>query len=323
MTDDYAVFFTAPEKAELLAAPRPTTPLAPDEVAGRTLASLVSPGTELQSGYLGERFPSSPGYAAVFEITAVGDDISDLQPGERALVMGPHRSWQRQKRPNVVRVPAGLAPEVATFARLMAVSMTTLTTTAARPPAAVMVSGLGPVGHLAAQLFAGCGYRVLGVDPIASRRAKLEAVGLPAVPAAPLEAEEWRDAIALVVECSGHEQAVLDACQIVRQGGEVVMVGVPWRRRSDLLAFDLLRLVFHRYVHLRSGWEWELPRHPAAFARGSHQGNTAGALDWLAAGRINVDGLLAQAPPADCQEVYQGLLHRPDEHFAVVFDWQA
>ena len=62
---EYSVTFTAREQAELLPLERDETPLGPDEVAGKTLATLISAGTELAGGYLGERFPSRPGYAAV------------------------------------------------------------------------------------------------------------------------------------------------------------------------------------------------------------------------------------------------------------------
>ena len=39
------------------------------EVAGRTLASLISAGTDLAGQYQGERFPTVPGYASVFDWT--------------------------------------------------------------------------------------------------------------------------------------------------------------------------------------------------------------------------------------------------------------
>ncbi len=131
------------------------------------------------------------------------------------------------------------------FCRLMGVSWTTLVTTTARPPDPVVVTGLGPVGNLAAQIFQAAGYAVTAVDPVASRRTLAKQVGLTDV-------QETVPAIevALAVECSGHEQAVLDCCQHVRKRGEVVLVGVPWRKRSELSAFDLLHAVFHRYAVL-------------------------------------------------------------------------
>jgi threonine dehydrogenase-like Zn-dependent dehydrogenase len=318
----YAVTITAREHAELLRAERNTTPLAPQEVAGRTLATLISAGTELAGHYQADRFPTVPGYAAVFEVEAVGDEVTDIAVGDRAYCMGRHRSFQRASREEVLPVPAGLAPEAATFARMMGVSMSTLTTTEARPPQKVLVTGLGLVGHLAAQIFASCGYEVIACDPLASRREFAVRAGIRTVlQSPPLDDPTIADHVALVLECSGHEQAALDGCRIVQKRGEVAQIGAPWRRQSDVTAHDILHAVFFRYVTLRSGWEWELPRQPTEFRTNSIFENYQAALRWLAEGRVRVDDLYTRVPPRECQRVYQDLLHRRTERLAVAFDW--
>ena len=205
-------------------------PLGPKEVAGHTLATVISAGTELAWNYTGKDFPSRPGYAAVFRVEQVGTEVTDLKPGDLVFCMGRHQSYQRMARPNVVPVPKGLSAEAAVFARMMGISMSTLTTTTARPPGKVLVTGLGLVGHLAAQIFAGCGYEVIACDPVPARRQIAEQMGLRTMPSVPVDDPDHRGQVDLVVECSGHEQAVLDACKVVRKRGEVVMVGVPWKR---------------------------------------------------------------------------------------------
>jgi threonine dehydrogenase-like Zn-dependent dehydrogenase len=127
--------------------------------------------------------------------------------------------------------------------------------------------------------------------------------------------------VGLVLECSGHEQAALDGCRVVKKRGEVVLVGTPWRRQTDLFAHELLRAVFHNYVVLRSGWEWELPMHAADFRVNSIFGSFAAALRWLAEGRIRVEGLYELAPPREAQRVYQALLHHSSNRLSAVFDW--
>jgi len=321
---DHAVAVTAREQAELVAAPRPAEPLGPHQVEGRTLATLVSPGTELASAYLGERFPRTPGYAAVFQVEAVGCEVGDAAVGDRLFCMGPHRSWQRVRAAEAVAVPAGLAAEAAVFARMMCVSMSTLTTTTARPPEPVLVTGLGLVGHLAAQVFARGGYQVTAVEPLEPRRELASAAGIERVlPSVPLDDERLAGTMALVVECSGHEQAALDGCRMVRKRGEVVLVGVPWRRHTDLSAHELLDAIFHKYAVVRSGWEWEVPRQPTDFRAGSLVGQFAAALRWLAEGHVRVEGLAATRPPREAQQAYQHLLQRRGGALSVVFDWTA
>ncbi len=318
---EYGVVITAPEKAELHPIDIDAAPLGPKEVAGPTLATVISAGTELAWNYTGKQFPSRPGYAAVFRAESAGTDVTDIKPGDLVFCMGRHQSCQRMTRPNVVPVPKGLTAEAAAFARMMGISMSTLTTTTARPPGKVLVTGLGLVGHLAAQIFSGCGYDVIGCDPVAARREIAERMGLPALPAVPVDDAAVAGHVDLVVECSGHEQAVLDGCRVVRKRGEVVLVGVPWRRMADMQAFDLLHVVFHKYVVLRSGWEWEVPPQPTDFVAGNLFGQYAGALRWLCEGRVKVDGLYQKMPPRDCQQAYQSLLHKTASTLAIVFDW--
>lgn len=321
---EYAITFVESMQAGLLPVEPDALSLGPQEVAGRTLASLISAGTELavyQGLQAGVAYPCETGYAAVFEVEQVGSEVEDIKPGERVLCMGPHRSHQRARREQCVRVPDGLPPQHAVFARLMGVSMSTLATTNARPPARVLVTGLGPVGHLAAQIFASCGYQVAACDPDAGRRAIASQHGLAPVLTRIADDPQWVRNIDLAVECSGHEAAVLEACRVARKGGEVVLVGVPWQRRSEISAHEILHEVFHRYIVLRSGWEWELPLHATDFRRGSIYGNLEAALGWLKSRRINVEDLHQTVSPRQAQEVYQNLLHHRFERLAVVFDW--
>lgn len=124
-----------------------------------------------------------------------------------------------------------------------------------------------------------------------------------------------------MLDCSGHEAAALDACKLVAKGGEVVLVGVPWVKRTDLAAFDLLHTVFHRYVHLRSGWEWEVPLNPADFRHGSIRANTTEAMRWLGSGRLSSAGIVRRADPRDCDAVYRELKAQSGGALTAVFDW--
>ena len=318
------IMFTAKEQAELLVVDGPPGLLKPNEVEGHTLASLISAGTELAYGYTGDSFPAGSGYAAVFEIDAVGDAVENLNPGDRTIGLGPHRSWQRMAARDVVRLPEDLSATDATFARMAMVSMSTLVTTTARPPGLVVVTGLGPIGHIAAQVFNTCGYQVIAVDPDAHRRGLAELKGLKRVfPSITLDDPDVAGKVDLVVECSGHEQAILDGCKVVRPRGEVVLIGVPWRSHTDISAHALVHAVFHNYVVLRSGWEWELPHQATDFRQGSLFANLGSALEWLDSGRISVEGLYQTMPPAKAQQAYQNLLNRKCNTLTIVFDWTA
>ena len=318
-----AITITGKEQATLQSVDTPAF-LGADEVRGRTLVSLISPGTEISWNYLGMggEFPTTPGYSAVFRAEEIGSEVSEIEPGALLFCMGGHRSVQQHAAGNVVPLPEGLAPKQAVLARLMGVSMTTLMTTAARPGDIVLVSGAGPVGYLCAHLFAIAGYDVHVVEPDPYRQKLVSESGIGKVSSSVSEADSIKGSVALTVDCSGHEQAVLDAAREVRKGGEVVLVGVPWKRCTDLTAHELLHAVFHNYVVLRSGWEWELPHHASDFRPHSIYGDFRLALRWLAEQRIPSEGLITLHRPEDAQSVYQGLLHRKLEGLFQIFDWR-
>lgn len=318
-----SVTFTAHQQAELLELVNEPTAPAPAEIAGRTLVTLISPGTELNGAYLGQEFPRSPGYAAIFQVEQVGTEVKGVQPGELRFCTGRHRSYQRAVVAETVAVPAGLSPEWAVFTRLMGVTMSTLTTTTARPPALMMVTGLGPVGHLGAQTFQACGYQVIAVDPDEQRQAFARQAGIGRVyPAVPVDDPTVARQVALHLECSGYEQATLDGCKVVQPRGEIALVGAPWSRRSEIDAHEVLRLVFFNYLTLRSGWEWELPLHATPFRMNSIFDNYAAGLRWLQEGRVKVEGLYALVAPKDAQQVYQDILHRRIQCLVPMFDWR-
>jgi threonine dehydrogenase-like Zn-dependent dehydrogenase len=309
------------------------SPLGAHEIRGATLCTLISQGTEM--GWAnGDTFPIRPGYAAVFRVDEVGADVSTVKPGELRFAMGPHRTTQTHAARDTLPLPPDMPPEVAVIARLIGVSMTTLMTTRARPGDRVIVTGAGPVGLLAAQLFRIGGFRVTVIDPDATRRSQAAASGLADVRAAmPLEDTALKGQVALVVDCSGHEAAVLEGCQMVRRGGEVVLVGVPWRPLTDLSAHHLLSAVFFNHVTLRSGWEWELPIHAHDFqwdellegynnAAHSIFGGFARALEWLAEGRFRLDGMTHVASPADPARTYAAIMARQIAEPFIVLDWR-
>ncbi len=141
---DYAVIITAQEQAELQAVERDSRPLGPDEVAGSSIVTLISAGTELAGTYTAESgFPRRSGYAAIFKVEDVGGEVKNVKEGDLAFCMGNHRSYQRANASGVLPLPEGLKPETGVFARMMGVSMSTLTTTTARPPEMVLVTRAG------------------------------------------------------------------------------------------------------------------------------------------------------------------------------------
>ncbi len=327
MTAVAEILFQDVETAAFVARDDETVPLAPDEVAGETLYSLLSAGTELNI-YLGEyqkqglawgRLPFVPGYAAVFQVEAVGSDVDDIAVGDVVFCMGKHMSRQRLPRRNVLPLPAGLDPVMGPFARLANIGMSCLTTAEARPPATVVSMGLGLVGLAGAMLFDLSGYRVIAVDPVEARRELARERGLTEVVSEIDPSAVGK--VPLVLDFSGHETAISAGLDVVAQGGEVVVAGVPMIRKADIYAQEILNKVFRSVARLRSGKEQQVAAHPTPFRSGSMFENMAGVLQWIADGRLNFEGLYEMGSPRDAQSIYQDVLHIRHGKLTVMFDW--
>lgn len=326
------VVFRAPMVAELESYDVDDGDLGPTEVIVRTRMTLISPGTELANlqGKLGmhsnepRAYPvNSVGYANIGTVIAAGKDLP-IEPGQRVYTMGNHASVNRMNAHThfCVPVPDGLPDEKAVFVRLAHVSMTTMRTTIARGGDGVAVVGLGLVGNLAAQVFQACGGRVNAFDLSARRREIATLCGIRSVlhpDAMPDVGRQHR----LVVEATGSAAALASAIGLAESGGEIVMIGAPWGGdENSVPSSRLTRDIFMRFLHLRSGSEWEIPRQPHPLMQHSIHANVRTGLEWLADGRLNVGPLTTHTiAPDQIQQAYEGLRDRKDEYLGVLIRW--
>ena len=317
------IAFTAHGVAELIQIDD-AMPLGPTEIRAQTIVSLTSPGTEINGAFFGSDFPRYPGYATVASVIELGAEVTDVSKGDIVLCAGLHREFVRSDARDVSKVPAGLLPEVAVFARLMGVGMTALNVMSANPPSQVLVTGLGPVGNLAAQVFAGCGFAVTAVDLLETRRNLARRCGLTDVrDSVSAPGPALKDQVRTHIECSGHEGAVLEGIEAVGRLGQVFLVGVPWRRATEITGHQILEAVFKRYVSVHSGWEWQVPRRVDSDRSNSIAQNYVAALEWLRTGRVTTEGLASMYRPEEAGRVYRGLADRTLPTIAALFDWRA
>ncbi|HXT36970.1 MAG TPA: zinc-binding dehydrogenase, partial [Chloroflexota bacterium] len=186
----------------------------------------------------------------------------------------------------------------------------------------------GLVGNLAAQLLRRAGLTVLGVEPLAARRGLAERCGITQTldPALLKEGAAERDATTsscrVALECSGQDRGLLTALSLVAPRGEVFLVGAAWKRSTDVIAADITRPIFTKYLAVRSGWEWQIPLY-GEWSLGS----IAGCTDWILAclrdGTLHVADLITdRVSPAEVPAAYADLLEHPAKHLGVVIDWE-
>ncbi|HEV2527420.1 MAG TPA: hypothetical protein VGT61_03085 [Thermomicrobiales bacterium] len=324
------IVFNAPRQAELVSIADPATDLGPDEVLVRTLVSLVSPGTEgaafqglRMPGGADRTYPDHPGYANVGEVIAAGEG-SGFAVGQRVFTMAQHVSHFRlnTRTQLCVAVPDGVAPRHAAFVRLAMVSMATLRTTTARLGDRAAVVGLGLVGNLAAQLCQIGGMSTLAIDLIGWRCDLARQCGIQGVVQSPGDDVLTRD-YQLVIEATGTVGGAMTGTKLVQRHGELSLVGAQWGEGTQTV--DTLRLlgtIFEQYIHIRSGWEWQLPTLDTPFGPSSVAHNARAILEWIADNRLVLDPLISMdADPRDAQATYERIVTDRESVLGVLWDW--
>lgn len=327
-----------------------SVPLGPDEVAGDTLYSLLSVGTEMnfylgnyQNSVVGARYPRYCGYACCFRVEAVGSEVTDLQPGDLCYCRGPHASIQRLHRRDVAKLPEGMDPRRAPFVKFMCVGMSTLTDSRAKPPAKVLVTGLGNIGLMSAQVFKRCGYDVICVGRSEGPRELARQCGLDKVFAqVPLDDPEYGGQISLALECTSSEPVALQCAKMLRRFGEVILIATHLVPTGSYQMNDLLNVIYRNNIVVKGGAEWRIPLYepnfnakslaqidndvPAVYHapysfQNSYEMNMQAALRWLNEGSVVVDPLYDLYDPRDCTLIYREASERKNEKPALMFDW--
>lgn len=316
--------FIRKAEAQLLHEPIRIAP-AKNEIAGRTLVSVVSSGSET-GGYMdffeSVQYPVATGYAAVIEVTETGSDVNDYKPGDVVFAEAPHQLYQTVLAERAVKVPDTMPAEHAVLTRFPAISMTSLLETRIKPTEPAIVTGLGIVGLMCAQILKHCGYNVYTVDPSASRRDTAAACGIKHTAASLEELADLHGIFGLAMECSGNDHATIGLVHSIRKGGEIYLIGVPWKQTSDMAAHELFKAIFTGYVHLSSGWEWSLPRETKDFLPNSTNHSFQTAMRWIAGGALHVDGIYRLYSPGNCNAVYTAIAQGKLDTTCAIFDWR-
>jgi 2-desacetyl-2-hydroxyethyl bacteriochlorophyllide A dehydrogenase len=305
------------------------------QIAVRTHYSLISPGTELACLAGIESWaphPFAPGYAACGEVLAVGDGVREVRPGDRVFTYTGHASHAKTDS-LYAKVPDGLDMKLVPFARMAAVSITSLRVSAAELGDRVAVIGLGLVGNLAAQLFTLAGCEVIGIDVSAHRRELARQCGVAHVVdgggdvAAAIADLTGGAMCETVVEATGLPALAETSATLAGKQGEVILLGSPrGAHTADLTPFLNQIHIWGNCVTFKGAHEWRFPRvkDPQGFQKHSLPRNIEILLKLIAAGRLHVEPLLTHVlPPERAPEAYAGLRERKDEWLGVVFDWGA
>ena len=325
MLKDLRVAFIKKKEAALIEVDFDET-LKPDEILGKNVLSLISSGSErggFTQEFQADSYPMETGSSSIAKVVKVGAEVKGLKEGDLFYHNEHHTLYVKLKADDTISVPREVKPEHALFGRYAAVSMTSIYHSAAKPVEKVVVTGLGMVGLMCAQIADSFGYEVYAVDPSEERRNIARKTGLVHVGKS---LEEWprlKKQVATMYECSGNENALHNAIPYMRKRGEIFQIGVPWKKGSDWDAHTLLYELFYSFISIHGGWEWSIPLKSDELHSHSSYGHIHSAMEFLAAGRIKViEEMYELRNPKECNQVYHDITVPKMCPTSMMLDWR-
>ena len=335
------VVVTGQHQVELQTAELDAPVLSANEVLLDTEYTFISSGTEL-ANYTGREpkvfqkgewcaYPWRSGYANVGIVRDIGTDVTRTTIGERVFTYGRHASTIRYSQERLIApVPRSVEPDVVAASRMAGVAMTAIVVSEIPTNATVIVFGMGLVGNLAAQMFQIHGCRVIGVDPVAERRALAQRCGIEhTVGGTPDEAQAQLQELTngglgnITVDAVGHSSVVMQALRATTNHGQLVILGSPRVPVPGDLT-ELLSETHLRWITIRGALEWCVPMYPDIGNRTSQWSKQQTIFDWIARGQLQVKPLVShRLKPEQIKQAYDGLLNEPSVYTGVVLDWHA
>jgi polar amino acid transport system substrate-binding protein len=278
--------------------------------------------------------PIPLGYSLAGTVAEAGPD-SGVQPGDRVACAGAaianHADYNAVPRNLMVRIPAGVSDEDASFVTLGAIALQGVRVANPTLGERVIVTGLGLIGLLTVQLLKANGCRVLGFDPNSGRAALALQLGADQAVSEGLEAATaaftgGHGADAVIVTASTKSSApVNQAAEISRMKGRVVVVGLvgmtidrePFYKRE----LDLRLSMSYGPGRYDPAYELEGHDYPLPYVRWTEQRNMEAFLELIASGRVTPSKLVTHRfPIAEAENAYK-LMDGEEPYLAILLTY--
>lgn len=289
------------------------------DVIDKALTDGIAETIDAVRSKLSEPIPL--GYTAAGTVLEVGSGVTRFQPGDRVATNGPHAEVVCVPEILCAEIPDGVSDEVAAFTPIGAIALQGLRLAAPTLGERFVVTGLGLVGLLTAQLLRANGCRVLGID-LSPERAELAAtLGIDTLdltsgedPLARARSfSEGRGVDGVIIAASTSSTGpIRQAAEMCRKRGRIVLVGVTGLDldRSWFYEKELSFQVSASYGPGRydNRYEEHAQDYPFGYVRWTAQRNFEAVLDRLADGSVEAEPLITHRfALRDADEAYATL----------------
>lgn len=285
----------------------------PDKVK-QVLAKMktegLMPTLEAVFNKLGEPLPL--GYCNVGEVIGLGEGVSDFQIGDRVASNGNHAEFVNVPKNLVAKIPDNVTDEEASFTVIGSIGLQGIRLCNPTIGETIVVTGLGLIGLVTAQLLKANGCKVIGIDFDQSKLDMAKQWGIETVNPAKgddpvktvLDLTDNVGADGVIITASTKTNDVIaQAAQMSRKRGRIILVGVIGLNisRADFYEKELTFKVSCSYGPGRydDNYEAKGQDYPLPFVRWTQQRNFGTVLNAISAENIDVKSLITEVIPLE------------------------
>ena len=295
-----------------------------DEFLIECMYSMISAGTEL-SRFAGikKTYPFLPGYCAVGKVLKVGKSIKDFKVNDLVYYNAPHAShsvWTNNnitQGKQVFKLDKKVNPMYATIINLGLVAIQGVNLTKVNVLDTVVVFGLGNIGLITCLLYKKLGCKVIGIDPVKHRRDLAKKLKINTSD----DYTKYINKADIVVDVTGVSPAIVNATEVCKKYGQVVLLGSP-REKYETNITPLLSNIHMKNLTVLGAFNNTCPVVEHEGSDNSVIKNLNRIVEMIKNKDIDVSKFISQIiSPKEVQKAYTGLLDHKDKYNCVIIDW--
>ena len=288
------------------------------QVIGKIKTDGLKPTLQAVFNKLGQPLPL--GYCNVGKVVAVGEGVHDFTFGDRVASNGPHAEYVCVPGNLCAHIPDNVSDEEATFTVIGSIGLQGIRLCDPQLGETIVVTGLGLIGLITAELLIANGCRVIGIDPDANKCAIAEKKGVIAInPGGAdvvktiMERTDNVGADGVIITASAKtDEIISQAAKMSRKRGRIILVGVVGLNisRADFYEKELTFRVSCSYGPGRydDNYEQKGIDYPLPYVRWTEQRNFKTILQTIAGGKLEVASLITERTELkDYNKVYSNI----------------
>ncbi|GLR18867.1 oxidoreductase [Portibacter lacus] len=278
-------------------------------VLDKIKADGLMPTLETVFNKLGQPLPL--GYCNVGTVIGIGEEVTGFSIGDRVASNGPHAEFVSIPQNLCAIIPDQVTDDEAAFTVIGSIGLQGIRLLKPTFGETIVVTGLGLIGLITAQLLKANGCNVIGLDVDDSKLKLAESFGIKTFN--PLKADPIKAVMSLtngigadgviISASSKSDDIISQAAQMSRKRGRIILVGVIGLNlsRAEFYEKELTFQVSCSYGPGRydDDYEQKGKDYPLPFVRWTEKRNFEALLNAIASKNIIVDALITEKIPLD------------------------